>query len=516
MTSGQISYDDVPYDSGANSGSHPMRLATLGAVFGMDTPDIRTARVLEVGCSVGSNLLSIAYGLPGATCVGIDLSEGQIEIARRRASELGLTNVTFEVADLAEYRAEEPFDYIIALGVFSWISEPLRERLLALCGELLAPNGIAYLTYNIYPGWYLRQPFRDLMLMTAAGDTSRERIARAAQVLDFVARASGAAGGSGNEIFANAAGKESATVNRLPAEYVAHEHLESSNAPVYFKDFVELASRHGLQYLSDTSLASMFPSELPQKIQEELQRFAPSQVAIEQMLDFVRGRQFRQTLLCRSTAELSRDISKLDIRPFFLSSGGVIEREKDETEQEVVRFKSGGSTIRLNSAVFEAALVRLVDAWPRQVAFDELFDVSVTESQRAEVAVALTRMYLMGMIRAEIARVPLPANVEERPVASRLARVTKYGEQATNLLHAGVPIEPIEGELLDLADGTRDRVQLVKALAERIRNAEPGSELAGVLSEGQSLADLVDQGLKSMLEQALLEPNESPVGGQDD
>ena len=513
MASQQISYDEVPYDSGANSGSHPMRLATLGAVFGMRPPPIASARVLEVGCSVGSNLLSIAYGLPDATLVGIDLSEGQIALARERAVEIGLRNVTFEVADLANYEAEEPFDYIIGLGVFSWISEPLREKLLALCGRLLAPNGIAYLTYNIYPGWYLRQPFRDLMVMSAEGDSPAERIGRSAQVLDFVARAAAAVGNSGNEVFASAAAKESATVKRLPPEYVAHEHLETSNAPVYFKDFVELASRHGLQYLADSSLSAMFPSELPPQVQEELHRFSNSQVGIEQMLDFVRGRQFRQTLLCRSEVPLRRDLSTLDIRPFFLSSGGEIARETSPDGATIVRFKSQGSTIRLNSAVFEAALTRMADAWPQQLAFGELFDGSETEAQRAEVAVALTRMYLMGMIRADIARVPLPVAVGERPIASRLARVTAHGDQATNLLHAAVHIEPIEGELLELADGTLDRGQLAAALSERIQSAGQGSPLEELASPGRPPTELVDEALQAMLELALLEPDHQHGGG---
>ena len=53
-------YDSVPYESHAFPQSAPGRLAAVAYLFGLDTPDVSTARVLEIGCSAGGNLIPFA------------------------------------------------------------------------------------------------------------------------------------------------------------------------------------------------------------------------------------------------------------------------------------------------------------------------------------------------------------------------------------------------------------------------------------------------------------------------
>ena len=56
MSGETTAYDRIPYPAGSYPQSHPDRLATLATLFGMDPPDIRACRVLELGCADGSNL----------------------------------------------------------------------------------------------------------------------------------------------------------------------------------------------------------------------------------------------------------------------------------------------------------------------------------------------------------------------------------------------------------------------------------------------------------------------------
>ena len=66
-------------------------LYTVGTLFGVSPPDFRTARVLELGCASGGNLIPLAIQFPDSHYVGIDYSQDQIEAAAKTVTELGLT-----------------------------------------------------------------------------------------------------------------------------------------------------------------------------------------------------------------------------------------------------------------------------------------------------------------------------------------------------------------------------------------------------------------------------------------
>ena len=94
----------------------------------------------------------------------------QIEQGQRQVSALGLANIELRHYNIADVDASwGKFDYIISHGIYSWVPAPVRERLLAICRENLAPNGIAYVSYNTLPGWHMRGMIRDMMIYHAAG-----------------------------------------------------------------------------------------------------------------------------------------------------------------------------------------------------------------------------------------------------------------------------------------------------------------------------------------------------------
>ena len=77
-------YDRMPYPSGSHHHSHPGHVAAIAILNGIDPPPIATARVLELGCSDGGNLIPMAVEYPNATFIGVDLSPRQIEAGQRR------------------------------------------------------------------------------------------------------------------------------------------------------------------------------------------------------------------------------------------------------------------------------------------------------------------------------------------------------------------------------------------------------------------------------------------------
>src|SRR5690348_8888319 len=157
------SYDAVPSGGGAIGGTRPDYLAATAKLRGVDAPDVRRCRVLDLGCATGGNLLAMALAFPESSFVGVDLSPRQIAAARSAAREIGVDNVRFESMSITDIdETFGTFDYIVSHGVYSWVPLEVQQKLLEVCSRNLAPDGIAYVSYNTYPGWHLRGLVRDM------------------------------------------------------------------------------------------------------------------------------------------------------------------------------------------------------------------------------------------------------------------------------------------------------------------------------------------------------------------
>jgi SAM-dependent methyltransferase len=158
-------YERVPYTSHAYAESHPDRLRVVARLSGWNPPGLERARVLEVGCGRGGNLLAMAMSLPNATLVGVERSARQASEAGTIAAQLGVTNVTVHTANFGDTGlladADGTFDFVVAHGVASWIPPGERTTLLRRMAAWLSPNGVGYVSFNVLPGWYERLAVRD-------------------------------------------------------------------------------------------------------------------------------------------------------------------------------------------------------------------------------------------------------------------------------------------------------------------------------------------------------------------
>jgi len=158
-------YDLVLYPSRAYPETHPDRLRVMAMLFGLDPPPVETSRILEIGCGDGSNIIPIAFSLPQADCVGIDFACKPVEASQSLIRRTGIENVKCEVMDVRDITtAFGTFDYIVAHGFFSWVPAPVKEKLLTICHDNLAPTGVAFVSYNTYPAGHIREASRELML----------------------------------------------------------------------------------------------------------------------------------------------------------------------------------------------------------------------------------------------------------------------------------------------------------------------------------------------------------------
>jgi SAM-dependent methyltransferase len=83
------------------------------------------SRVLEAGCGVGAQTVALATGSPGASIMSIDISRESLETARQRARAAGVTNVSFQQADLyALPFSPDSFDHVFVCFVLEHLSRP--------------------------------------------------------------------------------------------------------------------------------------------------------------------------------------------------------------------------------------------------------------------------------------------------------------------------------------------------------------------------------------------------------
>ncbi len=264
----------------------------------MDPAPPDRCRVLEIGCGDGINLVAMAAALPGMTGLGIDRAAAPLERGRRYAQALGL-DVELRALDLLDAGDLGQFDYVVAHGVYAWVSAPVREALLAVTARALAPQGIAFVSYNALPGAHVRRAMRDLFRFHARGATEpAERVRRAREITAFARRWDGRTDAYGGALL-----HELSRMDRLSDHSLVHDDLGEVWEPSSLADLAGRAAAHGLRYFADASLEEMLAGRFPEGVEAGLRELAPDDlVAREQYGDFISGRAFRQSLLCRADA----------------------------------------------------------------------------------------------------------------------------------------------------------------------------------------------------------------------
>lgn len=505
----QEAYDRVPYPSSSQHRTHPDHLAALAILHGLEPAPPDRCRVLELGCADGGNLIPMAVELPGSRFLGIDLSPRQIEAGRSFASELGLENLELRAESILDLDAAlGEFDYILCHGVFSWVGRAVQEKILAVCRENLAPNGVAYVSYNTYPGWRLRGMVRDMVLYhTRNAESPPDRTSRAFELVRFLAESAGDEQDA-HAIFLRTA-RDHFEEHRDRPSYLLHEYLEETNEPLYFHEMVARAARHGLQYLTEADPQLTEIGNLPAGVAAGLQRLAGDRIALEQYLDFVLNRTFRRTLFCHADLQVERTASPERLRRLLAASASKpVSSEPDLRPGRSESFRNEeGRTFSSSHALAKSALVSLAAAWPRAVAFGDLLAAGVDEKELADL---LASLFWNGVVDLHSLAPNCTEKVAALPRSSALARrQAAAGLLVTSQRRRVLKLDdPVARFLLLHLDGTRDRAALIGLLEWEIREGRLNLALEGNSGEPERLpavlAALLDQQLRKMAEHALL------------
>ena len=475
-------YDLVDYPPLIHVAMHPSKLGAIGRLLGVDAASPRACRMLEVGCGDGLQLLALAQAYPDSHFIGVDLSAKAIARGESMRAALGLHNLQLVAADLAGWDpGAARYDYIVAHGFFSWVPPFVREHLLALCNRALAADGIAYISYNALPGCHLRRMVWEMMRFHVREvEDPPERVRKAREFLAWLGNDTLQRGAYGPAIRHEAMH----LLNDTQPAVMYHDDLSSINEPYSVTAFVGEARRHGLEFLAEADFHEFNPALLGAEAQARFEAMCGAdRVARDQYLDFLKGRRFRQTLLCRASVAPGNAALRHDAA-LDLDVVGHIRPEPaanaDAARSGMQRFASSeGAAISANHPVVQAALRHVGQAFPRPLAAGRLLTLArheaasnaPLEDDADALAATLVQAFELGLLALQLDAPRFASKAGDCPTASPLAReqVARGDDLVANLRPSMVRLDSMPAlELLRLLDGTRDRTAILHDLAIRM------------------------------------------------
>jgi SAM-dependent methyltransferase len=457
-------YDAVRYSNFPYGQTHPDRLATVAVLYGLHPPDPFTARVLEIGCGAGGNLIAMAAATPGISALGVDLAAEPIADGQRQIAEIGLENVELRHGDVRELDGLGTFDYIVAHGLYSWVPPDAREALLASIRAFLTPNGIAYVSFNAEPGGYFRRMLRDAGLWHARAVDPTDHAARAEKARELFTflkehRMTSA------DTFGSLLLREVPPLADAPLYRLVHDDLADDFYCCWFATFAEHAARHELGYVGEADLYGLRTEMLPMEVEPELWQLADGdRIAFENYSDLLTVRHFRQSVLCHAE-----------------HAPAGVEPVPELTER--LHWAALANADPLEVGLLADVYAELSRLGSRTLAFEEL--LGRLDADRHELAVALLDGFRRERLLPHAAPLTWPLEASERPRASTLARwQAARGEPLTSLAYTTIRMEePAARLLITLLDGTRDRVAIRAELKARTGLELTGADIDNNLGE---------------------------------
>ena len=464
---------------------------------------------------------------PEVEVIGVDYSEVQVEQGQKLIKALNLEErvqlLCQSITDIDKDIGE--FDYIICHGVYSWVPTEVQDAIITTIQNHLKPDGVAYVSYNVYPGWKRLEIIRDMMLYHTremSNHKPEERMAQGRAIVEFIRNLSHEQSGIRQMIDAPWEG-----IKNKADSYLAHEFL----------DFAEKLAAHDLTYLADAEPAVSFIQDLPEdKVKELIQASQSNQVMLEQYMDFLYFRQFRKSLIVHQSAAASIK-RKLPIEVFDQLHYSVNSCVEEQQSVETVVAENQTTAHAGNVAVGQGTEAPALKQPGRRFIFNN--NRPVTTYNDADYALLKSISELKGEVfdKKKLLKLAskkydapqleqrlsnllnrlslssfseiwdqLPSEspifeVEERPYMPELMR-RFYQETGhlSNYRHNTVHFNIIQKEVIDLLDGEHDQAQLKARLLDALKEGR----IRLFNNNNQPLPEeRVDDALNSHLRQAL-------------
>lgn len=512
-------YDVMAYPKQVHVQTHPERLATIGRLYGLECAPPTRCRVLEIGCGDAGNLIPMAWSLPESSFTGLDLAATPIAEGQALVDHLGLTNIRLVQADLMTVDASwGEFDYIVAHGIFAWVPDPVRQHLLEVCRQCLAPAGIAFISYNTMPGAHMSLMMREMMLFHAGRIPDPNlRVQQALGLAQLIARATPTNSDPGLEWLR----AEARRVTKNAPAQVFHDEMAPTYAPVYFSEFMQHAARHDLAFVGEVDMPEMSDHLFTPEARGALAQLAEDRLRQEQYRDFLKMRRFRQTLLTHRRTPVRAQPDPSTVSTMIATLHATLTASSVDLAPGEIAVFTGAPAIRIETDFppGKAALLALVARHPTPCAMPDLTREVVERLGAAGLTVPpievvsaalngfMLQLFEHGLVKLHTWQPSIVRTPGERPAASPIARwQCARDARLTTLSHQSVEVQDVVGKLLiKLLDGTRDRSVLVDAIQAELAQIgaiDAGGETPATVK--RRIAGELDKNLQQLADIGLL------------
>lgn len=463
-------YDEVPYLDEPFVSTHPQTLSSIATLYGLNPAHPESCRMLELGAASGINLIGMAYAYPNSSFVGIDLSKKQVAKGNTQIQQLGLKNISLIHADIQNLPATlGPFDFIAAHGVLSWVPSEICDNIFKVTENLLSENGIAYLSYNTYPGWKARDVLRDLMLFECKNEQStKDSVAKARLALNLTTHMIA----KNENAFTKQLAEEIGAFQNRPDWYFVHEFIATHNNPFYISDIFKKADVNGLQYLCDTELSMNTLHGIEPHAREILLKLRNNLRLFEQYLDVARCKSFRRSLFCKKPIKIDRQNFTRSLQELYVAgrlTGGQIE----DVQTTCFRFThANGGGLEAIDPVLIKSLQNIAASWPEAVSVSSLIQ-ELNEDDKKILLEALIQGVFANILDLRKTSGPASNKLSEVPKVSALARhQAQSSNLVTTLLHETVELSEVEREILLLLKGDISKEQVIEHCQRKFGSSE--------------------------------------------
>lgn len=532
----QDAYDDLPYESYCFPFTSPENIAAIATIYGLTPVNVATARVLELGSASGGNLIPFAIKFPQAKVVGVDLSQKQIDDGIKIINDIGLDNLSLEAKDILTIDDDfGQFDYIICHGVYSWVPQSVRKAILKICQNNLSEHGVAYISYNTYPGWKTKEMIRDAMLLSAQGsDNQVDALANARKMYQFLDDNAPKDG-----LLKNILTQNSVVSDQSKDYYLIHEYLEPINEPCYFQEFINAINSYDMAYLSDAqpseSMLSNYEDTISQPI---LKQSKGDQELAEQYLDFLSNRKFRKSLIVNADKKqhINRTLTIENFKNLHLSC--YLETNKLTPDNTAQAVGKKDLNLTISDVFFKAIIKQMNKSFPSTVSIETLIQVTQSpikvfgtkykhlealslsaEEAQKRVLTFLTVIFNRGLgdFSTQATQVAKLINKkEDKPYISAKRRnwaksIEKHGHQKfSSLFHQPIALNKMVSVFVSMCDGEHTYDDILAQLTEENKQGhltfyKDGKKVTHYKENKKIIIEQLNQLWKNISESGLLE-----------
>lgn len=545
-------YDERTFTSRPSPERHPERMFIVASLLGLKPQHPSKCRVLELGSSTGDLLAPLAVQYPQSQFTGVDSSAHQCRQAETMSQNLsrisqttpmqesitcglGLSNLSFLQADLCDLKLEaQSYDYIVCHGLYSWVSEDVRQAIWRLSKHALKDTGILLLSSNCWPGSYWRELITKLV---RAFDDSRrgvsERVAAARSLMGQLYK-------QAMELQTPHSLMIVREVERLSAEsdaLVLHELLNPFSTSFSVRELIASAGEHGFAYAGDTrlsrvrgwlgleALGNLFggldsspghkhpspPSSnplLPQSLGQGSTDLSHLGLG-EFYMDVLSPGNFRELLFVPQSQYVDwgrmANPDDYDILGSCFFSSALVRVDSEDFGHPPQFCDAQGRRYTAPSSLIAVALDILAEVWPANISFSELQTQTEERCGTRDIAPVLLRslkeLTLQNAIDVRTETLSIARHLSAKPCVWSVAReqARRLG-WATNLRYEYQEFGVGVGELISAIDGSRTRSDLELLADRRFQEVRRGGGQPPVMESQEFIHSL----LEFLLETAFL------------